>query len=682
MVCWGERSECCLHSLHRLCFQTETMEHFLLLLIAVRSVATTSRPLEFHPCQTVEAEALCQNRDLNIIPTGLPFDIWKLDLSVNRIKRLTMENLTLYHFIQYLDLQSNRLEFIQPGTFASLSHLEVLNLANNLLDLSKYGLGRLPYVKRLELSGNSLYTDVVEDFLKEAPLLEELSLARNSITKLSDHTFRGSPSLTHVNLQHNIIIEIESGAFQSLPNLSVLDLAMNSIPCISDFDLKQLQVLNLSKNSIEHFLMAESEEEYSLQWLDLSDNNLLYFPLFPKRNRLQHLDLSRNSLQGLSPPPSHLEGSLNRNLQTNVTKSSLSLHLTELVYLDLSYNEITSIPWEFFRNMNSLRFLNLSRNCLHSFVIGEANMLNLLVNLDLSSNALLNLSLAWGSLSFLEHLHLQDNHLQNLPSNTFRGLNRIQIISLHNNNVNICWGTHWPEDHENGCTSFSRINTLGYLYLHNNNIKHLPPHAFHQTPLVELDLSLNPGMSIHPEALSDLEASLTNLSLKGNRLLSLGVNLSRFSNLRTLDVSENQLTELAISSRSLSLETVDLRNNQFSTLQQTSMELLNGTLRTLLLSGNPFDCCRSTEVRWLAWVDVPDKRSVLCHYQTKDGYSQAQLFSPRPSLCQEGTRDWATWSLLLLILMIVIFLTIVVALGCCLARRQKVKGMFLHHVKA
>ncbi|XP_048450335.1 transforming growth factor beta activator LRRC32-like, partial [Rhincodon typus] len=628
----------------------------------------------------IEAEALCQNRDLNIIPTGLPFDIWKLDLSVNRIKRLTVENLTLYNSIQYLDLQSNHLEFIQPGTFASLSHLEVLNLANNLLDLSKYGLGRLPYVKRLELSGNSLYTDVVEDFLKEAPLLEELSLARNSITKLSDHTFRGSPSLTHVNLQHNVIIEIESGAFQSLSNLSVLDLAMNSIPCISDFDLKQLQVLNLSKNSIEHFLMAESEEEYSLQWLDLSDNNLLYFPAFPRRNRLQHLDLSRNSVQGLSLPPSHLEGS--RNLQMNMTKSSLSLHLTELVYLDLSYNEITSIPWEFFRNMNSLRFLNLSRNCLHSFVIGEANVLNSLANLDLSSNALLNLSLARGSLNLLDHLHLQDNHLQNLPSNIFRGLNRIRIISLCNNNVNICWGTHWTTDHEHGCTIFSQINTLRYLYLHNNNIKYLPPHAFHQTPLVELDLSMNPGMQVHPEALSDLEASLTNLSLKGNKLLSLGVNLSRLSNLRTLDVSENQLTELTISSRSLSLETVDLRNNQFSTLQQTSMELLNGTLCNLLLSGNPFDCCRSTGVRWLTWVNVPDRWSVLCHYQTKDGYFQAQLFSPRPSLCQEDTQDWATWSLLLLILMIVVFLTIVVALGCCLARRQKVKRMFLHHVKA
>ncbi|XP_078078694.1 transforming growth factor beta activator LRRC32 [Mustelus asterias] len=660
------------------------MEHFHLLLVAVavHSVTTTSRPMDFSPCQTIEAEALCQNRGLNIIPMGLPFNIWKLDLSVNRIQSLMMENLTHYNSIQHLDLQSNHLAFIQPGAFASLSHLEVLNLADNLLDLSKHGLGRLPYLKRLELSGNSLYTGVIEDFLKEAPLLEELSLARNSITKLSDHTFQGSPSLKHINLQHNVIIEIESGAFRSLSNLSVLDLAMNSIPCISDFDLQQLQVLNLSKNSIEHFLAAESEDEFRLQWLDLSDNNLLYFPVFPKRNRLQHLDLSRNSIQGFSPPSSLLGGSLDQNL-TNVTKSSASVYLTELVYLDLSYNEITSIPWDFFRSMNSLRFLNLSRNCLQSFVIAEMNMLNSLVELELSSNALRNLSLATNSLQFLEKLYLQDNYLHNLPSNIFRTLYKIRILNLCNNDISVCPGTLKREQDMDGCVSFSRIISLGHLNLQNNNIKHLPPQAFRQTPLVVLDISMNPGVHIHPEALSGLEPLLTYLSLQGNGLLSpLSVNLSHFYNLRTLDVSENQLTELLITSKDLPLENVDLRNNRFTVLQEITLEMLNGTLRTLLLSGNPFDCCRSAWIGRLAWVDIVDKGSVLCRYPTKNGHSQTHLFNAQPSLCKEVSPDWTTWSLLLLILMIVAFIAIVTVLGCCMARRQKVNAIFLHHVKA
>ncbi|XP_067841762.1 transforming growth factor beta activator LRRC32 isoform X2 [Heptranchias perlo] len=664
------------------------MELFLLfLLVAVHRVTASFRPRDPPPCRTIKAEALCQNRGLNIIPEGLPHDIWKLDLSVNHIQKLTMENLTLYSSIQHLDLQSNHLEFIQPGTFANLSRLEVLNLANNLLDLSKYGLGRLPYVKRLELSGNSLYTGVVEDFLKEAPLLEHLSLARNSITKLSDRTFQGSPALTHVNLQHNIIIEIESGAFQSLSNLYVLDLAMNSIPCISDFDLKQLRILNLSKNSIEHFFMAESEDEYNLQWLDLSDNNLLYFPVFPRKNRLRHLDLSRNSIQGFSPPSStlrleHLEGSMDQNSQTNLTKASPPVHLSELIYLDLSYNEITSIPWDFFRSMNSLRFLNLSKNCLQSFVIDEMNVLNSLVELDLSSNALLNLSLARNSLHFLQYLYLQDNCLKNLTSNIFRNLNNIRILSLRNNNISVCRDFRRQEDHLDECMFFSRIKTLRYLYLHNNNIKYLPPHAFHQTPLAELDLSMNPGICIHPEGLSGLEVPLTYLSLEGNALLSLSVNLSRFANLRTLDVSENQLTQLLVTSRNLSLENVDLRNNRFDSLQEASLEILNGTLRTLLLGGNPFNCCRSTWVRWLVQVNILDKWAVLCRYPVKDGHSETHLFNVGPNLCKELTQDWTTLGILMLILMIVALFAAVIVLGCCLVRRQKANVIFMHHVKA
>lgn len=656
-----------------------------LLLVTLSGIAATFRPGDLAPCRTVEAEALCQNKSLDDIPVGLPHDIWKLDLSVNRIQKLSLENLAQYGSIQHLDLESNHLEFIQPGSFAQLPHLEVLNLAHNLLDQSKGGLGSLPRVRSLELSRNRLYTGMVEGFLQDAPSLERVSLARNSITKLSGGTFRGSPSLTHVNLTHNIIIEIESGAFQPLVNLSVLDLAMNSIPCITGFDLKQLQVLNLSRNSIEVFLMEESDEEYHLQWLDLSDNNLPSFPVFPKRNRLRHLDLSRNSIQGLSLEALSIrsecpERRLDQVLRANQTRTTPPAHLSDLVYLDLSYNEITSIPWEFFRGMKTLRFLNLSKNCLKAFVVDQPHILNSLVELDLSSNAMQNLSLASRSFHRLRYLYLQDNNLHSLPCDIFSGLSSIHFLRLQNNDINVCQGLPRHRNHLDDCMFFSGITTMRYLYLHNNNIRYLPPHAFHQTPLVELDLSMNFGIDIHPEGFSGLEVPLTYLSLGGNGLSSLSVNLSHFANLRTLDLSHNQLSEFLVTARNLSLENVDLRNNTLGGLEERSMEMLNGTLRTLQLSGNPFNCCRAAWVRWLAQVDVVDRWSVQCHYPDVSGHSLAYLFSARPGLCQDKPRDRPTWAVLILIL-VTSLLGFSTILACCLVHRQRVNKMILHHVK-
>ncbi|XP_078259075.1 transforming growth factor beta activator LRRC32-like [Rhinoraja longicauda] len=647
-----------------------------LLLVALTGVAATFRPRDHSPCRAIEAEALCRNKSLDAVPEGLPRDIWKLDLSVNRIQNLWPESLARYKSVQHLDLESNRLEFIQPGSFALLPRLEVLNLAHNLLDQGRGGLGHLPHLKSLELSRNTLYTGAVEEFLRDAPSLERVSLARNSITKLSGATFRGSPSLTHLNLAHNIIMEIEAGAFGPLANLSVLDLATNSIPCITGFDLRQLRVLNLSRNSMEAFLVEETGEEFRLEWLDLSDNNLPSFPAFPARNRLRHLDLSRNSIRGLSPDHPGSE----RAHGENRTRAALPAHLPDLVYLDLSYNEITSVPWESLRGMRSLRVLNLSSNCLGGFVMDRPHALDSLVELDLSSNSLQDLFLHGRGFRRLRYLYLQDNHLHRLPCDIFSGLPSIQTLRLQNNDLSVCRGL--GNHSEDGCMFFSGIATLRYLYLHNNNIRHLPPHAFRQTPLVELDLSMNSGIDIHPEGLGGLEVPLTRLSLGGNGLSSLSIDLSRFANLRTLDLSRNRLSEFLVTAGNLSLENVDLRDNALGFLEERSMEVLNGTLRTMRLSGNPFNCCRAAWVRWLAQVEVVDRWSVLCHYPVLSGHSPAYLFSARPALCQGAPRDQRpTWAVLVLILGsgLLGFATV---LGCCLARRQRVNKMTLHHVKA
>eukprot|EP00062_Callorhinchus_milii_P027241 gi/632990300/ref/XP_007884105.1/ PREDICTED: leucine-rich repeat-containing protein 32-like [Callorhinchus milii] len=658
----------------------------------------------------MQMEAFCQDRDLQRIPKGLPLDIRRLNLSVNRIQSLTIDNLTQYSSVHYLNLRSNGLEFVQPGTFTNLSRLEVLDLADNFLDLSQRGLGSIPHLRRLELGGNSLYNGVVEAFLQGALQLHHLSLARNSLTKLTASTFQGCPSLTHLDLQHNIIIEIESGAFSSLPNLSTLDLAMNSITCVVNFSLTQLQVLNLSRNSIESFQVADSVEEHQLRWLDLSTNNLLHLPLFPHRNRLEHLDLSRNSIQDFSGRPSTLDteqlDTANRTQPpTPPPPPPLQVYFPKLLHLEMSYNEITALPPDLFLRMPRLVFLNLSNNCLDDFSLEAGAGLDALTVLDLSSNSLVNLTLAPGSLPHLRLLYLQENRLHSVPHNAFRGLHSLYILSLQSNSISICGGGLGPSEGglepgsgrsrglggvpqpSSDCLAFHGMRTLRYLYLKDNGIQSVPALAFLHTPLSVLDLSINPGLRLHPTSLDGLEVTLTRLSLRGNGLSSLPLDLAWFPGLRVLDASENHLSELVVGGPGAALEHLQLSNNNFQALGQAWLGRLNATLRTLTLQGNPFNCCQAAWLHCLERVQVLDRPLVQCRYPGNKEemhrlFDSDSHLGPASGLCMASSSpEWSRWNVLGLALACAAFLAAAI-LGTYLLWRRKVGLLFVHHVKA
>ncbi|KYO19210.1 leucine-rich repeat-containing protein 32 [Alligator mississippiensis] len=275
--------------------------YILLFLAVVNKGISTYRPSEESPCEMVNMEAICHSKDLHHIPPELHPDVNKIDFSGNQIQNIPLKPLSFYTSLQHLDFNSNQISFIEQGVFAHMTSLVEINLAHNRLDRfiqhRTRGVGLLPNVATLDLSHNSLYNGMTEYFTHEAPSLQYLSLAENSITLISRRTFQGSPALVEVDLHSNIIMEIEEGAFEALLNLSKLNLSMNSITCIADFSLRQLQILDLSRNSIESFHTTESEEEFNLTWLDLSENKLMYFPTFPQVNKLVFLNLSKNLIQ-------------------------------------------------------------------------------------------------------------------------------------------------------------------------------------------------------------------------------------------------------------------------------------------------------------------------------------------------------------------------------------------------
>ncbi|KAL7390802.1 hypothetical protein ABVT39_028100 [Epinephelus coioides] len=642
-----------------------TMATFQLLFpLLVSCVAASARPpRHLPPCQVVQMDVFCSDLSLRSAPVNLPHDVQMLDLSRNQVQNLTQETLAYHTGFHHLNLHSNKIHFIQPGLFKDMTDLKVLDLSKNHLNvfaLSKINTGPLTAVESLDLSSNGLYTGMSDYFLADSPLLANLSLSSNSITKIAQNTFSGSSSLRKISLHNNVILEIEDGAFDSLDHLTELDLSKNSITCITDFNLCNLKVLNLSKNSMELFQSTTSTRPYKLLTLDLSENKMPYFPLLPRNNVLEYLDVSRNHLQSVN-----VTGDPEK--QTNV-------YFSRLRYLDMSYNQLKSIPESFFYCMASLEVLNVSNNCISSFSITNEGLLQTVKIINLSYNSLQSLIFGENALQSLEKLFLNGNDLTTLDHQIFQRLPSIKHLQLQQNNLQICSSDQNHQDPP-ACVSFSSLRNLQILYLSENNLRTLPANAFANTPLKLLDLSLNPGLDMDKDSLSGLEHSLVHLLLRENNISSLNTDLSSLRSLKHIDLSTNQLTVLPMWNKDSSIESLNLQHNNLVTLEYRTMLALERSLKTLYMGSNPLSCCSNLDFLHMvqhSGVVVPDIETVTCVHE--DYSEPVNIEKVTKEMCHRpGIQNY-----IIAVVVIVLAVMIVLALlvKCCHSRKRKPNRSF------
>ncbi|XP_076009198.1 leucine-rich repeat-containing protein 17 [Genypterus blacodes] len=102
----------------------------------------------------------CSSKDLSSVPSDLPSDIVKMDLSFNGIKHLKPKQFLLAKDLKLLNLSSNSLNNIDTAAFAGLLYLRDLDLANNSLHYFQYGvLEDLYFLRKLSLANNPWICD-------------------------------------------------------------------------------------------------------------------------------------------------------------------------------------------------------------------------------------------------------------------------------------------------------------------------------------------------------------------------------------------------------------------------------------------------------------------------------------------------------------------------------------------
>ena len=253
-------------------------------------------------------------------------------------------------------------------------------------------------------------------FCDRTPEVQEALLAKivgvtdcRAVTVSHLEGVSGTLDLSHPLAVTTALTELKEQDFKDLRGLEILNLSGNSIESLSAeafSDLDSLTELDVSRNSLESLPSVNGLTE--LTTLKASGNALPYLPAVNRLINLTYFDVSRNQLTGLPAVSA----------------------LAKVTRFDVSENALVGLPDV--TGLAALTNLDASGNALSVFP--DLTGLTSLRRLDLSGNGIEALpSDGFSGLSGLEIIRLDDNELTSLPQGIFVGLEGLTTLWLDGN---------------------------------------------------------------------------------------------------------------------------------------------------------------------------------------------------------------------------------------------------------
>ncbi|XP_034513768.1 podocan-like protein 1 isoform X3 [Ailuropoda melanoleuca] len=473
---------------------------------------------------------------------------------------------------QHLSLQNNQLQELPYNELSRLSSLRTLNLHNNLISsegLPDEAFESLTQLQHIYVAHNKL--SVAPQFLPRS--LRVADLAANQVTEIFPLTFGEKPALRSVYLHNNRLSNagLPPDAFHGSEAVATLSLSSNRLSYLPPSLPPSLERLHLQNNLISKVPRGALSRQTHLRELYLQHNQLTD----------SGLDATTFSfiIQTSSPPHAISDPELcpapprpTIRLESALTSARVPpAHVSQLnqppVGVSSFYLRTTPQPPPPRATWPPLWAPSPTP------ALSPASKLQHLEYLDLSHNQLA--SVPAGLPRTLAVLHLGRNRIRWVEAARLRGARGLRYLLLQHNQLG---ATGLPAG------ALRPLRRLHTLHLYGNRLERVPPALprrlralvlphNHMTALGARDLAGMPG--------------LAELNLAYNRLVSARVHRRAFRPLRalrSLDLAGNQLTRVP-GGLPGSLHTLRLQRNQLRTLEP---ELLAGLdqLRELSLAHN------------------------------------------------------------------------------------------------
>ncbi|CAG9533483.1 unnamed protein product [Cercopithifilaria johnstoni] len=329
-------------------------------------------------------------------------------INLGLIQQLEMKHSGLKHipagffsalFIKKLDLSYNSITDIDENSFLGMNNVlqELILHHNNLTQLPSKALTPLSALLRLDLSNNSIGDIEAEHAFPKLSKLYDVSLANNRICQIHTNAFDNiKNSVQTINLGRNCLKEVPAQAIRGFKQLMALHLHnnnINSLGALSFLNLPLINLLNLASNQI----------------------STIHKQTFLNVPNLRYMYLTRNRITDIIP----------------YQFSSFE----QLEMLDLTGNYLTELRENSFSNLKNLRQLYLGENRITSIKPGSfAN--NSVVILILNSNRLVELQEGmFDGLTKLQQLALKDNQIRSIDQNSFYSNPGLAMLDLSNNEL-------------------------------------------------------------------------------------------------------------------------------------------------------------------------------------------------------------------------------------------------------